>query len=59
MINKEKIQQAANEYVGCSPEIGEDLIEYLMRNAFKSGIEWLRKFFGMTKMIFHSQDSVF
>lgn len=43
MIDKEKIQQAANEYVGCSPEMGEDLIEYLMRNAFKSGIEWFKE----------------
>lgn len=43
MIDKEKIQQAANEYVGCSPEIGEDLYEYATRDAFKSGIEWFKE----------------
>lgn len=43
MISKEKIQQAANEYVGHQPEIGEDLIEYSMRDAFKSGIEWFKE----------------
>lgn len=52
MIDKEKIQQAANEYVGCSPEIGEDLIEYSMRDAFKSGIEWFKK------TLWHSEDEI-
>lgn len=52
MIDKEKIQQAANEYVGHEPEIGEDLIEYAIRDAFKNGIEWFKK------TLWHSEDEI-
>lgn len=43
MIDKQKIQEAANNYIGHEPEIDEGCNVSAKRNAFKDGIEWFKK----------------
>lgn len=43
MIDKQKIQQAANNYIGHEPEIDEGCNVSTRREAFKDGVDWFKK----------------
>lgn len=43
MIDKQKIQQAANNYIGHEPEIDEGCNVSAKREAFKDGVDWFKK----------------
>lgn len=43
MIDKQKIQQAANNYIGHEPEIDEGCNVSARREAFKDGVDWFKK----------------
>lgn len=42
MIDKQKIQQAANNYIGHEPEIDEGCNVSARREAFKDGVDWFK-----------------
>lgn len=43
MIDKQKIQEAANNYIGHEPEIDEGCNVSARREAFKDGVDWFKK----------------
>lgn len=43
MIDKQKIQEATNNYTGHEPEIDEGCNVSARREAFKDGIDWFKK----------------
>lgn len=43
MIDKQKIQQAANNYIGHEPEIDEGCNVSARREAFKDGVAWFKE----------------
>lgn len=43
MIDKQKIQQAANNYIGHEPEIDEGCNVSARREAFKDGVDWFKE----------------
>lgn len=47
MIDKQKIQQAANNYIGHEPEIDEGCNVSARREAFKDGVDWFKKISGI------------
>lgn len=42
MIDKQKIQEAANNYIGHEPEIDEGCNVSARREAFKDGVDWFK-----------------
>lgn len=43
MIDKKKIQEAANHYIGHEPEIDEGCNVSARREAFKDGVDWFKE----------------
>lgn len=42
MIDNNKIQQGANQYIGYEPEIGENIYVLSQRKAFIEGVKWFK-----------------
>lgn len=43
MIDENKIQEAADNYIGHAPEIDEGIYVSMRRDAFKDGIKWFKE----------------